>query len=83
MYQSQLRPNLFQFSVEQAQTKGYDTKLITIEVGSRGVPHLPGFEDLASDLGLQRKQLARLLEDCAKLALAGSFSIWCSRNRKP
>ena len=44
--------------VEQAQAKGYDTKLITIEVGSRGVPHLPGFEDLASDLGLQRSQVA-------------------------
>ena len=69
--------------VEQACSRGYDTKLFTLEMGSRGVPHQPGFEDLARDLRLHKKQLDGLLEELAKCALAGSFSIWCSRNKRP
>ena len=58
-------------------------KLFTLEMGSRGVPHLPGFEDLARDLGLHKRQLDGLLEELARHALAGSFSIWCARNKRP
>ena len=69
--------------VEQAQAKGYKTELITLQVGSRGVPDLPVFEPLATKLSLPRKELVKLLEDTSRLALAESFSIWCSRNKSP
>ena len=67
--------------VEQAKARGYRSELITLQVGSRGVPDLPGFEIFAASLSLPHKDLVRLLESTAGLALAGSFSIWCSRNK--
>ena len=69
--------------VEQAQARGYKAELITLQVGSRGVPDLPGFQKLSQSLSLPSKALVKLLEDVSRLALAGSFSIWCSRNRIP
>ena len=69
--------------VEQARAKGYNDKRFTLEMGSRGVPHLLGFEDLARDIGLDKRQLDGLLEELAWHALAGSFSIWCARNKRP
>ena len=78
--------------VEQAKAKGYSTKLILlqvgsrgvpVQVGSRGVPGLHGFERLAKTLSLHQKELMKLLEESSRLALVGSFSIWCSRNRRP
>ena len=67
--------------VEQAKARGYRSELITLQVGSRGVPDLPAFENLATSLSLPHKDLVRLLESSATLALAGSFSIWCARNK--
>ena len=67
--------------VEQAKARGYRSELITLQVGSRGVPDLPGFENLATSLSLPHKDLVRLLESSATLALAGSLSIWCARNK--
>ena len=69
--------------VEQAKDKGYSTELILLQVGFRGVPDLPGFEKLAKILNFHRKELTKLLEESSWLALVGSFSIWCSRNRRP
>ena len=60
---------------------GYCTNFITLEVGSRGLPHTPGFHKLKSELGLSSKSTRILMIKSAKEALAGSFKIWCSRNR--
>ena len=38
--------------VQSAQQTGYATKLITIEVGARGVPHMMGFQVLKRELNL-------------------------------
>ena len=38
--------------MDQGHTKGYKTSLLTLQVGSRGVPDLPGFEKLAKILNL-------------------------------
>ena len=38
--------------VEQAQARGYKAELITLQVGSRGVPDLPGFQKLSQSLSL-------------------------------
>ena len=51
--------------VEQAKARGYRSDLITLQVGSRGVLDLPGFETLAASLSLPHKDLMRLLESAA------------------
>jgi len=65
-------------ATEQA---GYITTLITLEVGSRGVPHLPGFTTLAHELAISQRDLSSLLHQCCQAAITGSYKIWCTRNR--
>ena len=60
---------------------GYNTHLITIEVGARGVPHMAGFCRLKQELRLTRTEFSSLLSHVSHKAIEGSFSIWCSRNR--
>ena len=36
--------------VTSAERAGYNTTLITLEMGSRGAPHLPGFTQLTHEL---------------------------------
>ena len=60
---------------------GYNSHLITIEVGSRGVPHMAGFCRLKQELGLTRTELSSLLSRVSHKAIEGSFGIWCSRNK--
>ena len=64
--------------MEEAQVKEYKTTLITLQVGSRGVPDFTVFETLAR---MPPKVFRKLLDSVSKQALVGSFSIWCSRNR--
>ena len=67
--------------VQSAQQAGYTTTLTTIEVGARGVPHMPGFQTLKRDLQLTRTEFISLLHQVSQRAIEGSFEIWCSRNR--
>ena len=60
---------------------GYNAKLITVEVGSRGLPNMCGFDKLRKELKLTRTQTHDLMVQTAKRAMVGSFTIWCSRNR--
>ena len=69
--------------LQQVRDKGYRAQLLTLEVGSRGVPHFESFETLATTLSMSGKDLTNLLLSISRAAIAGSFSIWCSRNRKP
>ena len=67
--------------VHRAKQAGYNTHLITIEVGARGVPHMAGFCRLKQELRLTRTEFSSLLSHVSHKAIEGSFSIWCSRNR--
>ena len=82
----------FEAAVERKETKyhdlvisaeraGYNTTLITLEMGSRGVPHPPGFIQLAHELFMSRKELSKLLHQTSQAAITGSYQIWCTRNR--
>ena len=66
----------------QARGNGYRTTILTIQVGSRGVPDRQSFSQLATILGILEKDLTKLLEWVVRAALVGSFTIWCSRNRR-
>ena len=66
--------------VRQARSNGYRATLITLQVGSRGVPHYESFVALARVLDMSKKVLTSLITSTAKAAILGSFEIWCSRN---
>ena len=60
---------------------GYRATLVTVEVGSRGLPNILGFEKLKHELKLTSTQTSDFMVEAAKKAIMGSFSIWCRRNR--
>jgi len=62
--------------VHRAKQAGYDSDLITIEVGSRGVPHMAGFCRLKQELGLTQTELSSRLSHISYRAIEGSFGIW-------
>ena len=64
-----------------ARSKSYHTSPITLEIGSRGVPNLPGFEALQDTLHLPSSALRNLLMYAIKATIEGSFSIWVQRNK--
>ena len=55
---------------------GYNAKLITVEVGSRGLPNMSGFENLRKELKLTKTQTHDLMVQAAMRAMLGL----CSRN---
>ena len=67
--------------VDQANNNGYNTTLLTLQVGSRGVPHYESFSKLATVLHMSTRDLTNLLQCVTRAAIIGSFTIWCSRNR--
>ena len=67
---------------EQARLKGYRTTVLTIQVGSRGIPDLHSIKSMTDMLGMPEKELKQLLRRVMRAALISSFNIWCSRNRK-
>ena len=55
---------------------GYNAKLITVEVRSRGLPNMSGFENLRKELKLTKTQTHDLMVQAAMRAMLGL----CSRN---
>ena len=66
--------------VQQARGNGYRATLLTLQVGSRGVPDYQSFEALARVLDMTTKDLRTLISNITMGAIQGSFKIWCSRN---
>ena len=58
---------------------GYNAKLITVKVGSQGLPNMSGFENLRKELKLTKTQTYDLKVQAARRAMLGSFS---TRSRK-
>lgn len=65
--------------ISDAKNKGYETTLITIEVGSRGVPNVSGFKKLQKELALTSVQTECLLMH--KLYKGIDRSIWTIQNK--
>ena len=66
--------------VEQARLSHYTAKLITVEVGSRGIVNMEGFLQLEDELNIQKRDMSKLLTILAKTAIVESQKIWCKRN---
>ena len=67
--------------VMEAEKAGYKADLLTIEVGARGLLHMPGFKKLKNSLGIDKKNFNKLLLDSSREAMIASHKIWCARNR--
>jgi hypothetical protein len=67
--------------VVQARLKGYDAALVTLEVGSRGVPNMVGFVSLQHRFALTQRECHSLLTNAICKVVKGSFAIWTNRNK--
>ena len=72
----------YQELLDTFQDAGYTASLVTVEVGSRGIPNPTGFLKLKTNLGLSRSTLVNLMVTASRQAITGSFKIWCMRNQK-
>ena len=66
--------------VNNRERAGYNTTLITLEIGSWGIAHLPGFTTLAH-VAISQRDLSSLLHERYQAVITGSHKIWCTRNR--
>ncbi len=66
--------------VSRIKGSGYATTFLTIEVGSRGLPNISGFSQLRQIVGLSKTVTKSLMRETTRLAIIGSYKIWCSRN---
>ena len=68
---------------QQARDEGHRTTLTTLEVGSRGIVHNPGFSILKKELCLSHREVSALLIDISQETILQSHPIWCQRNHHP
>ena len=66
--------------VEAGRAAGYQSKLITVEVGSRGMLGNGDLDELKEAIKAPRKEFTDLSLRTIRTAIMGSFSIWGSRN---
>ena len=64
-----------------AEEAGYASSIITVEVGSRGMPNIDRFENLKHQFVLSKHEVHSLMMSLCAQAIRGSFAVWCSRNR--
>ena len=64
-----------------AKDRGFHASLITLQIGSRGMPHTPGVRALQEVLKLPTPSLRKLLANVVRAAIMGSFSLWVQRNK--
>ena len=67
--------------LNELSNKNYTAKLLTMEMGLRGLPNVPGFIKLKECIGLTRKQVNQLMTSTAKVAIEESYLIWNNNNR--
>ena len=72
----------YQDLVERARRSNYKTKLITLEVGSRGMVNMKGFMHLKQELNISKHDITERLVLVAKTSIMESFKIWCMRNTR-
>ena len=66
----------------RARSAGYSGRLITLQVGSRGIVDQAGFEHLKHELNIGKRVLTQFLTRVSYLVIQESYKIWCRRNAK-
>ena len=72
----------YQDLLDAGRAAGYETSLITLEVGSRGMLAVSDFDTLRAACHLSTKETTTLCLDIIRTTLLESFRIWSSRNSK-
>ena len=67
----------------EVEANGFNSKLITLEVGSRGLVCTKGFQRLCETISGGKRRWRQLLQDVSSAAIRGSYGIWTSRNHPP
>ena len=66
--------------VDQARLSHYTSKLITVEVGARGIINMEGLKQLQDELNVTKSDMSELLITLVKTVIVESHKIWCRRN---
>ena len=66
--------------IARARSAGYRGRVITLQVGSRGIINQPGFLQLKQEFDIPSKVYAKFLVDICSVE---SYNIWCQRNSRP
>lgn len=61
--------------VVSAESKVSNITLITLQMGSLGVPHPPGFTKLPHELAMSQTELSKLLQQTNQAAITGLYQI--------
>ena len=72
--------NRYESLREACQVNGRCATIITIEVGSRGFLHMPGFQQLYKLAKAKKNEIVSFELDVIRTAVTGSHNIWCKRN---
>ena len=70
----------YQDLLEEGTRAGYHTKCLAFEVGSRGLISKNVLLDLRQALNVSVKAIIKLAVSVSRLAILGSFKVWCTRN---
>ena len=65
---------------EQCQSSGWETSLLMLQVGSRGLADNLSFDHLIKFIGADHHEVQQLFRDMCRLSIATSFVIWCKRD---
>ena len=63
--------------IKEAEEAGYHSRLITLEIGLRGLPDMGGFTKLRNELPIIRKALHTTLVKASRAAMIVFHRIWC------
>ena len=66
--------------VQQCQSPGWETSLLTLKVGSRGLVDNLSFDHLRKFIGADHHEVQQFFRDMCRLSIATSFVIWCKRD---
>ena len=66
--------------VQQFQSSGWETSLLTQQVGSRGLIDNLSFDHLIKFIGADHHEVQQLFRDMCRLSIATSFVIWYKRD---
>ena len=66
--------------VQQCHSSGWETSLLTLQVGSRGLVDNLSFDHVIKFIGADHHKVQQLFRDMCRLSIATSFVIWCKRD---
>ena len=74
------KTNRYSGLLDESRKNGFDTKLITIEIGARGFINMPGLAKLYLQTTANRKEKNELERIIIRTCIEESYKIWCMRN---